>query len=415
MWDPQIIFNLQNFGTEFHYNDVIPKLLRLFLDLAYVGPASFVVFLLGLVWIWLGTKTIPIRGISLSYMWLLFCIPTVHPWYVLPVILFMVHTPSRAWMVLSVTLCLQFWVYYYQFQGHDWEEKTWIWFGTYIPFLAVLIYDFFRIDFPWDKEYPIPESIDIVIPTLNEERNIKSLLGHIDSASKQLQKFFEQHRQIKGENDNRHLPPSIQVLIVDGGSTDKTLDIANQFETKIIKAKKRSRGMQFQEGINAGIGDVILMLHADSIIFDHALIKLYQSFMKHPRMQWGILGHHYDSSNFKMRIIEMSNQLRFQFAGIAFGDQGIFVRRHILNAVGGMPAHRLMEDVELSLRLGACPGRLDMGRLLTVSTRRWEAKKFSGYTFQVFKLVLTYLFFRRIGMNTEALSDRMYRWYYNRD
>ena len=113
-----------------------------------------------------------------------------------------------------------------------------------------------------------------------------------------------------------------------------------------------------------------------------------------------------------MRLIELSNRLRFNLGGIAFGDQGIFVRRDVLHAGGGMPAIRLMEDVELSLRLADSPYRLQVGHSLKVSTRRWEKKKFTGYTLQVLLLVSAYLVLRRLGYSLQHLSNTMYRIYY---
>ena len=77
-----------------------------------------------------------------------------------------------------------------------------------------------------------------------------------------------------------------------------------------------------------------------------------------------------------------------------------------------MPAIRLMEDVELSLRLADSPYRLQVGHSLKVSTRRWEKKKFTGYTLQVLLLVSAYLVLRRLGYSLQHLSNTMYRIYY---
>jgi hypothetical protein len=116
-----------------------------------------------------------------------------------------------------------------------------------------------------------------------------------------------------------------------------------------------------------------------------------------------------------MKLIEFSNRFRFHVGGIAFGDQGIFVRRLCLDRVGGVPRIRLMEDVELSLRLLQCPGRHDLGNSLTVSTRRWQRKKFTGYTLQVLRLVTEYLIRRRAGADIAILTDRMYATYYGEE
>jgi len=83
-------------------------------------------------------------------------------------------------------------------------------------------------------------------------------------------------------------------------------------------------------------------------------------------------------------------------------------------SIGGMPAFDLMEDVEVSLRLTPYSYRLNLGGLLVVSTRRWQKKKFSGYTFQVVKLVSSYLFLRKMGIDMEKVSAKMYKIYYQK-
>ena len=176
----------------------------------------------------------------------------------------------------------------------------------------------------------------------------------------------------------------------------------------------RLEAINLPRAIKAGNGELILMIHADAVMNEDVLEKLYCALNTYPTIQWGILGHYYDSSSFKMRAVELSNRLRFSFTGIAFGDQGIFVRRCLLNAVGGMPSHRLMEDVELSLRLASFPCRLNLGNSLQVSTRRWKKKKFTGYTFQVLGMVMTFLTLRRLMVNTTRLTDKMYKIYYNK-
>ena len=402
-WNPQIFDGLISFSSQFHYNEFFPKIFWV-VSGNPINPYVLCSFLgMGFFWIWLLWKDAPIFSMRMAWIWLLLWLPTLHPWYLIPILFFLLHQPSRAWFVLTATMALNHWAYNYQLHYGEWKELPWLWFGVYMPFLVVLFRDLGKIHFPWNRLQDIPKSLDIIVPTFNEEERINNFL---DQLQKSIQ-FLKESRQ------NCHYP-RVQVFLVDGGSTDNTLQIANKFDFKILKSSKASRGQQFATGIQEGSGALVLMIHADALIQENTLEMLFSKFDQTPSMTWGILGHFYASKNLKMRIIELSNRLRFLIGGVAFGDQGIFVRRKVLDKVGGMPCHRLMEDVELSLRLAPYPNRLNLGGMLTVSTRRWDQKKFTGYTFQVFKLVSTYLFYRRLGFNTESLANKMYNLYYNR-
>ena len=200
--------------------------------------------------------------------------------------------------------------------------------------------------------------------------------------------------------------------LVDGGSTDDTSSIAERYPFAMSASPERGRGQQIAHGVNAGQSDLILMLHADAVIIPGGLQKLADEFRAQPTLSWGILGHRYPDMRRKMQFIELSNRFRFHACAMAFGDQGIFVRRDVLADVGGIPEIPLMEDVELSLRLASHPTRRSLGYTLEVSTRRWEKRRFTGYTFQVLRLVSSYLLQRRFGRPVETIAARMYRIYY---
>ena len=103
------------------------------------------IFSSGLVWIWLLKKDAPVRAMGLSWMWTLFCLPTVHPWYLMPVMIFLLHSPSRSWTTLAAATGLNFWIYSHLSQTGNWVEFPWLFYATYLPFLIVMIYDFGRV------------------------------------------------------------------------------------------------------------------------------------------------------------------------------------------------------------------------------------------------------------------------------
>ena len=398
---PDMFDSLRAFGASMHYNDVFPAVFRVLPQWAYV-PLMLACLLSGLWWTWLLRQTVPIGAMALAWMWLLLCLPTMHPWYLMPLILFLTHSPSRPWFLLSALLGLQFFVLDYQLDIGVWRPFDWIWIAQFLPMFVLYLYDRNRADQPWLEPMPPLRSIDIVVPTLDEEAGIDQLLTDLREAKETL------------VAQSRIAADRIRVYLVDGGSSDRTLEIARQQDVEILTVEKPGRGHQFAAGVDAGDGDLVVMLHADARISVDTLIKLQAAAEKHRGLQWGILGHRYTHSTLKMKMIEFSNRFRFHVGGIAFGDQGIFVRRLCLDRVGGVPQIRLMEDVELSLRLLQCPGRRDLGNSLTVSTRRWERKKFTGYTLQVLRLVTEYLVRRRAGADIAMLTDRMYATYYGK-
>ena len=251
--------------------------------------------------------------------------------------------------------------------------------------------------YPSFRNFRVPKTLDIILPTLNEEGNIRQ---HLDALMLAIQTLQEKYEIV------------VNCYIVDAGSTDKTLEILKEYRVTVLHSEVKGRGLQYAEAIDASKGDLILMVHADAVMKENTLLRLAREFYKRPHLEWGILGHVYDKRPFKMRIIELSNRLRFCFTAIAFGDQGIFVRRSCLEECGGMPRIKLMEDVEVSLRLAPCCSRVNLGNGQVVSVRGWEEKKYGGYTAMVIRLVVSYLFLRKIGWDLEKLTDKMYKIYY---
>jgi hypothetical protein len=352
-------------------------------DPAQLGdPAPLLILITALVWLWLIQQDTRPRAYTLAWMWLVACqIPFD---YSLAICLsfFLALAPSRGWYTLILAAFLT-------------------------PLAAILsagvgaillIRDFLRIDQPWQPHYPPPRSLDIVIPVYNESANLVKSLDALQAA-------IAHHRQ---QPD----PWTISVHLVDGGSSDDSLAIAARYPFASSASPERGRGQQIAYGVNSGSGELILMLHADAVITQTGLQILADECRRQPTLSWGIIGHKYPDTRWKMQLIEFSNRFRFHVYATAFGDQGIFVRRDVLVAAGGFPQIPLMEDVEFSLRLTAYPTRRSLGHQLQVSTRRWDRRRFTGYTLQVLRLVSSYLLQRRLGRPVHAIADRMYRIYY---
>ena len=169
-------------------------------------------------------------------------------------------------------------------------------------------------------------AVSIIIPTLNEENNIKRLLNNL--------------KQLKGD---------FEVIFSDGGSLDKTLDIIKDFgDCKIIKSD-RGRARQLNNGAKESNNDILLFLHADSIIEEYVLIKI-ENFIKNGN-KVGCLKIKFDSKKIIMRLFAILSNLRVKYRNIAFGDQAIFIEKKLFEDIGMYDDIPIMEDYKLSIKL----------------------------------------------------------------
>jgi rSAM/selenodomain-associated transferase 2 len=162
--------------------------------------------------------------------------------------------------------------------------------------------------------------VTIIIPTYNEENNIRPLEENL--------------RSLKGD---------FEVIFSDGFSKDKTYDLIT-FK-KIRKTKYRSN--QMNEGAKYAQGDYLFFLHADSKIGKEAILKIEES-----GHDAGCFTIKFFPENLKMKLIAKGSNKRVKRKNIAFGDQGIFIKKDLFESIGGYPALPLMEDYALSLNLG---------------------------------------------------------------
>ena len=162
-----------------------------------------------------------------------------------------------------------------------------------------------------------------------------------------------------------------QVLLVDGGSTDGTVQLARDAGFDVL-ASVRGRAQQMNAGARAASSDLLVFLHVDTRLPDGAL---------------HLIGHHLNSKRgwgrFDVRIVGHSPWLkvisfcmnwRSRLTGIATGDQTFFMTRDIFEKVGGFPEQPLMEDIEMSKRLKRLSPPVCLSNRAETSGRRWEKR-----------------------------------------
>jgi rSAM/selenodomain-associated transferase 2 len=187
--------------------------------------------------------------------------------------------------------------------------------------------------------------LSIIIPTLNEATHIA---GAIASA--------------------RALEPT-EIIVVDGGSTDDTLAVARGADQVLTAA--RGRASQQNIGAAASQGDVLLFLHADCQLETGGLDQISTA-LADPHCVGGCFRQRIDAAGFRLRWLERGNALRVLLWGLAYGDQGIFVRRDVFDRLGGFPPLALMEDLFFMKRLRREGMVALLAGPLHVSARRWE-------------------------------------------
>jgi rSAM/selenodomain-associated transferase 2 len=197
--------------------------------------------------------------------------------------------------------------------------------------------------------------------------------------------------------------PGAEVVLVDGGSTDATATIAAHFPEISLLASPRGRARQMNAGARAARGDVLLFLHADTMLPDGALAAV-EAAVGDPGVVAGRFDVRFDNPRRVFRMIAWFMNQRSRWSGISTGDQAIFVCREPFDALGGYPDMPLMEDVELCRRLKR-RGHLAALRLsVTTSARKWEREGAVRTILLMWALRFLYM----VGVP----PARLHRWYY---
>ena len=173
----------------------------------------------------------------------------------------------------------------------------------------------------------MPAPISIIIPTLNSETDLPETLNSL----------FE------GIENNLIR----ELIISDGGSTDKTKFIANEVGASIVEGYC-GRGLQINKGVDKSQGGWILILHADtSLSLDwsvNLMQKINKNFAYHFKLK-------IKSKSPFARNLEYWAQIRSKFLGLPYGDQGFLIHRDLLDTIDEFPKIPIMEDIALADRL----------------------------------------------------------------
>jgi len=190
-----------------------------------------------------------------------------------------------------------------------------------------------------------------------------------------------------------------ELIIVDGGSNDKTMALARPLADQVLSAS-RGRAAQMNSGAAPAGGEVLLFLHADTQLPDNADVLISDSLARSGRV-WGRFDVRFDAGGLLSLVAALMN-LRSRLTGVATGDQAIFVTRAAFESVGGFPSVALMEDIALSARLKRISRPLCLHARVTTSARRWRAHGVLKTVLLMWRLRLAYF----LGADPARLAQR---------
>jgi rSAM/selenodomain-associated transferase 2 len=190
------------------------------------------------------------------------------------------------------------------------------------------------------------KQLSAIVPMLNESPNIGGTLNAL-----------------------RRGAPNAEIIVVDGGSSDASVAIAQPLCDALISAP-RGRARQMNAGARASHGDALVFVHADTLV-PRTFARDIAAALSDPAVVGGRFDVRLDESGLPYRIIGAMISIRSRISRTGTGDQAIFVRRDVFESLGGFPELELCEDLEFSRRLKRAGRVACLRTRVTTSARRW--------------------------------------------
>ena len=219
--------------------------------------------------------------------------------------------------------------------------------------------------------------ISIIIPTYNEAEQISSLLSYLRQQSNDL---------------------VTEIILVDGGSTDATVEKAQAIETKILKADIKSRAAQMNYGAKEAIGEILLFIHADTIPPTRFALQVKDAIDE--GFDCGRWKTKFDSDSVFLKMNAFFT--RFDLFECYGGDQGFFIKKSLFEKVGGFDESKIiMEDYDMTQRSRQAGKYIIMQDYILVNTRKYKQNSWLKVQKANVAAVTQY----KAGMDTKLIAE----------
>lgn len=233
--------------------------------------------------------------------------------------------------------------------------------------------------------------VSIIIPTLNEAKNLAATIAHLRRASEQ---------------------GPVELIVSDCNSSDGSAALARSLGAKAVVQGARCRADALNRGASCARGDVLLFVHADTLL-ERGFVRRIERALRDENIVGGAFDFAFADDprtrpwqRRQLDFVILVNRCRFRLTGNFYGDQAIFVRRHIFDRIGGFPNLRLLEDV------GFCRQMRRLGRTailqppVLTSPRRFLSR---GVTRQLIQDMII-LGCDNLGLAPEIMWDGYQQW-----
>jgi len=224
--------------------------------------------------------------------------------------------------------------------------------------------------------------ISIIIPTLNEANNLPLLLSDLLTTYKE------------GE-----------IIIVDCGSEDRTIDVANIYGAKVYRSKEKNRGLQLDIGAKNSKGEWLIFLHADTGL-THDWFRKINSVFNGDKNYIYYFKFKIEHKKMIFRVLEILVNLRSKFFKQPYGDQGLIIHKTNYFKNNGFRKIPLMEDIDFLRRLNKKKDLIQLNLPIFISSRKWERTN-------IFLQAIKNWQFRRRWLKGESLKS-IYSDYYKK-
>ncbi|MDB6018283.1 MAG: hypothetical protein JWR19_2772 [Pedosphaera sp.] len=226
------------------------------------------------------------------------------------------------------------------------------------------------------RQWPVPQTVSVVIPTFNEADGLAETIRRV-----------------------RAVPEVCEIIVVDGGSNDQTRELANRLDCRVLVSAP-GRGGQMRLGAAQARGDAVLLLHADTWIPANAGRAILDS-LRDVRVVGGGFWKIFRDGSPLLLGARAKCAIRLYLGRRILGDQGFFIRREVLEEIGGVPDVPLMEEFKLSAQLRK-RGRLALAdATVATSARRFRKRGVIRTWLLMWEVTWRY----RLGASPEELRD----------